>query len=202
MRKDVRAFADVAPSLQPGQKDRVKSIGDWFYFIHRTVQIHHEGEDRDFCPLLTEKDPSFAVHQEKIFKDHQQLVAQMREVKLDLDRLAESQDEDFPRRRDELATKLVALRDFLEGHMEHEEEDLVSCAKSCMTVRELRGIENEGGRRIPIRDLALVLPWVMAVADDSERQSVMSLLPLPARYLYRFWWKGRFERMTNPLLTA
>ena len=104
--------------------------------------------------------------------------------------------------RDELASKLIALLDFLEGHIGHEEQDLVSCAKTCITYRELRGIEKEGGKKIPINDLALVLPWVVAAANETERPKVMAILLLPVRLVYRFWWRWKFERMSNPLTTA
>ncbi len=188
-RNDVRAFADVVPGLQPSQGDRAKAL-------------HHEAEDKDFCPLLTEKDPSFGRHQERIARDHQELLVRIGEVKQDFDLLAQAGNEDFIQQRDVLAPKMVALRDFLEGHMDHEEQDLVGCAKSCLTFRELRDLENKGGRRIPIKDLSLVLPWVVSVANDAERRNVMSILPLPVRLLYRFWWRARFDRKMNPLTTS
>ena len=202
MRNDVRAFADVVPGLQPGVRDRVRRLSDWFYFLLRTVELHHEGEDEDLCPLLTRRVPSFAHHQARIAEDHKRLRAQMGEVKQDLELLAQSQDGDFVQRRDELAGKLVSLRDFLDRHVEHEEQDLVSCAKSCLTFRELRGIERDGGRKIPIKDLALVLPWVVAAANETERRKAMAMLPLPVRLVYRFWWRWKFERMSSPLTTA
>ena len=202
MRNDVRAFADVVPGLQPGQSDRVRRLSNWLYFVQRTVELHHEGEDRDFCPLLTERDSSFAHHQARIVADHKRLKAQMREVKQALELLAQAEDGDFVRQRDELAGKFIALRDFLEGNIEHEEQDLVSCAKSCITYQELRGIEREGGKKIPIKDLGLVLPWVVAAANETERQKIMTVLPLPVRLVYRFWWRRRFERMSSPLTIA
>ena len=202
MLNDVRAFARVVPGLQPGESDRVRSLSNWFYFVQRTVELHHEGEDRDLCPLLTVKDPSFAQHQARIVKDHTRLKAEMGEVKQDLDLLAQDQDGDFVRQRDELASKFNAVLEFLEGHIGHEEEDLVSCAKSCITYRELRHIEREGGKKTPIKDLALVLPWIVAAGDETERRKVMAVLPLPLRLVYRFWWRPRFERMSNPLTTA
>ena len=202
MRNDVRAFADVVPGLQPGQRDRTRRLSSWFYFVQRTVELHHEGEDRDLCPLLTAKDPSFAHHQVRIIEDHKRLKAEMREVKQALELLAQAQDGEFVGQRDELASKLSALLDFLEGHIGHEEQDLVSCAKTCITYRELRGIEREGGKKIPIKDLALVLPWVVAAANETERRKLMAALPLPVRLVYRFWWRWRFERMNSPLTIA
>ena len=202
MRNDVRAFADVVPGLQPGVSDRVRRLSDWFYFVQRTVELHHEGGDDDLCPLLTRRVPSFATHQAKILEDHKCLKAQIGEVKQGLELLAQAQDEEFAQQRNELVGKLAALRDFLDGHIEHEEQDLVSCAKSCITYRELRGIERDGGRRIPIKDLALVLPWVVAAANETERRKAMAMLPLPVRLVYRFWWRRRFERMGSPLAAA
>ncbi len=137
------------------------------------------GRRQGFLPAFNREGPVLRPSSGEDCERPPRVAGPDREVKEDFDLLAQAGNEDFIQQRDVLAAKMVALRDFLEGHMDHEEQDLVGCAKSCLSFRELRDLENRGGRRIPIKDLSLVLPWVVSVANDAERRNVMSILPCP-----------------------
>jgi Hemerythrin HHE cation binding domain len=202
MRRDFPALAGIVRSLQPDQAARLKALGAVFDTIYCTVKMHHTGEDHDFCPVLTAKVKAFAVHEAALVQQHKGLMTMLKEMKADIVHLTAAQGSDFAELQGKLAAKLGALNDYVEGHLRYEERDMVGCAKTCLTYKELRDIGRRSVKKSPLRDIALALPWVLSASNDAERRALLNELPLPARLIYRFWWKPGYERKVRPLSAA
>ncbi len=199
MRRDIPALAGTVSALKPGDTTRLNALSDLFDTVYRTVKMHHTGEDDAVCPVLTEKVPSFAPHQAAIFQQHKGLMMMLKEMKGDVARLAVAEGSLFDAERSKLMPRLTALTGYVESHLRYEEGDMVSCARSCLTYKELRAMGKKSVRKSPLGDIAAALPWVLSAADDAERRAVLKEVPWGARLLYRFWWKPSYERKVRPL---
>lgn len=87
----------------------------------------------------------------------------------------------------------------MKAHLSGEEDDLLGCMKTCMSLRELRDFKKAGAKKTPMSDISVLLPWVLSAATEEEVKKFMTIFPWFIKYLYRWRWKRKFERMASPL---
>jgi hemerythrin-like domain-containing protein len=199
MRRDIPTLGKVVRSLRPGETARLNALAALFDVLYRTVRMHHTAEDHDICPALTAKVSAFAVHQAALAEQHRQLMTSLRELAGEISKMRESRGEEFLQAQARLASSMTWLEGYVESHLGYEERDMVPCAMTCMTYGELYAISRKAVRRNSKRDVAAALPWVLSAATEEERKQFLSDIPLPARLLYRAWWKPSYERKVRPL---
>jgi len=197
--RDVEAFAQVVPTLTQGDSERVTGLRDWYHFLERTVDLHHRGEDDEICPILTAKVPEFEVHQARIKDEHANLLVLMAQAKDGFEALTLASTDHWIASRDELSVALATLDEAMKSHLSGEENDLLGCMKTCMSLRELKDFEKAGAKKTSMSDISVLLPWVLSAATEEEKEKFMEIFPWFVKLLYRLWWKRKFERMASPL---
>lgn len=197
IRGDLARLPIAVAALVPSDRDRIAAIGRWLAFIERAIAHHHHTEDSWVYPRLAERDPSFVPDRSALERDHAALDPALASARA---RLAALTDSDrFERDRDALVAHLEALDRSMTAHLDAEESAVVPRMKRLVRRDEIVDLEREGARTMPLRDMALVLPWALSFAGARELEMVEAILPWPVRMLYRWRWKKGYERFSSAL---
>ena len=49
-------------------------------------------------------------------------------------------------------------------------------------------------RATPVRDISVMVPWLLEAAPDPVKAEAWREVPLPVRAAYRLWWKRSFSK--------
>jgi hypothetical protein len=94
-----------------------------------------------------------------------------------------------------LDTELKALAKGLSEHMVHEEQEALPLLERRTGKAGWDAFTEEiRSRQGGIRGASEYLPWVLDGASREMRTKVLSLLPAPARLLYRRMWEPKYRR--------
>jgi hypothetical protein len=150
----------------------------------RVLAVHHRGEEDLLLPAIVERQPGFAPESITIEQQHAQLDAAVGQLK----RCARHGT------TDERTAQANAVRRLLEEHLWTEEQRLLPVWQASFTAAELE----EFGARLrwstPLRDMRVMIPWLLEAAPASFQQLAADHVPPPVRAAYRLWWRRRFQR--------
>jgi hemerythrin-like domain-containing protein len=179
-----RDLARLNQAVESDAANRRESRATWEMFS-RQLHTHHEAEDASLWPRV--RDAELGKHDEDV-------LAVMEAEHSQLEPLLDEVDGSLADGRPELDS-LAALASLLDQHMRNEEvhalpqvERSIGQAGWDAFGKDIR--DAQGG----IKAGATYLPWVLDDAPDSARQTVLKVLPPPARLLYRMRWEPRYRR--------
>jgi len=174
------AAADAGEALSPA------AVVTWGSFS-KQLHTHHTAEDKALWPQLA----AFITS-----SDERRVKEEMETEHASLDPRVEQIDAAIANKNGAaLASELKTLARGLSSHMVHEEAEALPLVARCLGragweafTKEVR--DQQGG----IRGAAEYLPWVLEGADAPVRATVLQMLPLPARLLYRRIWEPSYRK--------
>lgn len=153
--------------------------------VERVIRAHHHGEDRVLLPMLTALDPSV--------RETATLV-EMQHVALDRTIDALRAVVAAEPARTEVVAAVHAFVGVLQAHLELEETCLLPRWIACLGPEDHERFARRLRRATPLRDVALMIPWLVDAAPEPLRAQAEAELPPPLRLAHRAYLRRRFER--------
>jgi hypothetical protein len=142
--------------------------------LGRVLLAHHTTEDRLLWPALEARQPGFEPTTAVLEDQH---------VRLDhaLDRL---------RAEPETIEDVQAL---LEEHLQAEEQHALPVWLASFSAEEHDAFGRRLRQSTPLRQVGLLVPWLLDAAPAETVGLAWSQMPKPMRAAYRLWWKRAYE---------
>jgi hemerythrin-like domain-containing protein len=189
-RRDLDAFAEIVPTVAPGDRDRWSRLGRRFDFFATVLHKHHRGEDAAMWPLLAERGADPGVL-DALEAEHAGIDPLLEGARADLQALATRAD---TATRDRLAATTARLRDELGAHLAHEERDGMALVQEHLTQEDWDRLDREVfAKDYSAREVPAVLGWVASgLSEEGLRR-----MPGGDNAVFRAfarWMARRFER--------
>lgn len=191
-RRDLASFAAAAEATPGHDRATWRALARRWELFATVLHHHHAGEDAGLWPLLMERsDEAGRVTLEAMEEEHSEIDPLLASCAEGFARLAERDDDDA---RAALAVRLVATRERLGRHLEHEETEAIVLVQQHMTDTEWLALEQAHFRAdLSPRDLLRMVPWAAHGIPAETRREVLAKTGLPFRVLWRLGRRG-FER--------
>jgi hemerythrin-like domain-containing protein len=191
-RRDLRRFADAVRRTPLDERATWRLLDERWQLFAEVLHKHHSGEDAGLWPWLRERvGQDDRATLDAMEAEHEEIDPLLESCAAGFARLAEAADEDA---RAALAVRVVAARDSLARHLEHEETDAITLIQALMTAEEWRALEAEFFQeKLPLRYVAQVVPWA---AYDVPRAALDRVFAEAGRGFWVLWLltRGRFAR--------
>jgi len=157
-RRDLKAFAEVVPRTPVEDRDAWKALAERWALFSAPLHHHHTGEDDHLWPFLMER----ATEEERVTleameAEHSEIDPLLAACAEGLARLDAHADDDV---RAALTVRLVAARDSLGRHLDHEETDAIPILQRLMTQEQWLAIDEEFFKPELTPRLAVrLVPW-------------------------------------------
>lgn len=157
----------------------------WATFKNQ-LQVHHTAEDTSLWPPLRQKvtRPDQVAVLDAMEAEHARIDPLLAQVDASLAATDHAG----------VANNAAELAETLAAHMEHEESQALPLVEAHLGPAGWAAFRTATGKIQGLRGGAEFFPWMLdgASADTSKR--VLSMLPPPARLLYRAVWRPRYAR--------
>lgn len=186
-----RGFGD-APVLVRGVKDRDREHAEAVAVHLETLSValhaHHQGEDERLWMTLDERSPACRPHVARMREQHRAILAPLEDL-----------DAALPEWR-ATGTDPAAVLAALDGinaalgvHLSDEETNIVPVMERTITQKEVDWFSTHGRASTPKGQTWNVLGDIMSSQPDGGAE-FLHQLPAPARLLWRWTGKGKYER--------
>lgn len=175
-RRDLAAFADVIPTVQPSDASRWAMLERRFALFASVLHKHHRGEDVALWPLLAGRgaDPRVLAALED---EHAAVDPLLAAAAADLGALAAGDGDATT--RDRLAATTRDLRDVLGAHLSHEERDGMALVQQHLTQADWERLDREVfSQDYRPREVPAVLGWVMSGLTPEQARRIPGANPL------------------------
>jgi iron-sulfur cluster repair protein YtfE (RIC family) len=190
-RRDLAAFATAAPLTPVEDRATWRELADRWELFSFALHHHHRGEDTWLWPFLMDRaDASERGVLQAMEDEHAQIDPTLDGCAAGFARLRDHADSDA---RAALAVRLVAAREALGRHLQHEETEAIALLQRVMTDEEWHAIDENFKRGVPFGRLVQLVPWVMHSVPDEVREQVFAGSGPLHRTLWRLT-RRRFER--------
>jgi hypothetical protein len=191
-RRDLTAFAKAAEATPSADRGTWQALSRRWQLFSTVLHHHHSGEDAGLWPRLMEAaDAEGRATLEAMEAEHEEIDPLLEACAQGFGRLAERDDDDA---RAALAVRLVATRERLARHLEHEERDAIALVQRHLTEADWQALEEEHFRAdLSPRDLLAIVPWAAHGIPAETRRLVLARTGLPFRVLWRLGRRS-FER--------
>lgn len=148
--------------------------------LGRVIGHHHAAEDELLFPMLRERRPGFDMTSSLLERQH-----------VELDRLVKAVPGSL-----HLAGELRAS---LEEHLRAEEERALPVWLTTFSEEDHRNFERMLQRHTPIRDIGLLVSWLIDTSPQAALDVAAVKIPPPFRLLHQLWWRRRYEQQWGSL---
>jgi iron-sulfur cluster repair protein YtfE (RIC family) len=189
-RRDLEAMARVATPANLRAPSRHASIlAGWAIFKNQLL-IHHSHEDRFLWPRMRER----LASSESAISTLDEMEAE-HEI---IDPLLAAVDGAFddPDGQD-VAGVIAELNSKLGDHLGHEEREAMPLISESITDKEWRQVVSSIRKATPLSSAAEFMPWLTDRASETETKQILSILPAPARLIYRKVWKPKYDQVSH-----
>jgi hemerythrin HHE cation binding domain-containing protein len=154
--------------------------------LKNQLYVHHTAEDAWLWPALRDKVtmPSELSVLDMMEAEHARIDPLLAQVD---DSLAVAGPAD-------LAASTQALTATLAAHMEHEENHALPLVETYLGPEGWAAFRKAAGRSQGLSGGAELFPWMLDGAGPVTTKRVLSMLPAPARLLYRAVWRPGYAR--------
>jgi iron-sulfur cluster repair protein YtfE (RIC family) len=154
--------------------------------LKNQLHVHHTAEDAWLWPALRDKvtGPGELSVLDTMEAEHARIDPRLEQVDAALAAAA----------RADLAASAQALAAALTAHMEHEETDALPLVETYLGPEGWAAFRKAAGRSQGLSGGAELFPWLLDGAGPDTRKRVLSMLPAPARLLYRAVWRPGYAR--------
>jgi hypothetical protein len=200
-RRDLAAFAAAVPLTPVEDRATWRRLRDrWELFAH-VLHKHHSGEDAGLWPLLLDRvdaagDAEGRRTLEAMEAEHGDIDPTLRACADGFALLARALPvEEAVDARAALAVRLVAAREGLGRHLEHEECDAMALVQRHMTQQDWdHMVEEHFDKGMTARDRLQGLPWVAHGMTPADLEQVATLAGRAVVVIWRLVLKRPFER--------
>ena len=196
-RRDLTAFAAAAQATPSADRETWRRLAARWELFARVLHHHHSGEDAGLWPLLMERaDEAGRETLEAMEAEHGEIDPLLSSCAEGFARLAEVDDDDA---RAALAVRLVATRERLAHHLEHEETEAIVLVQQHLTDADWLALEEEHFRKgLSPRDLFTMVAWAAYGIPEETQRQVFAQSGLLFVVLWRLGRRGfaRRERRT------
>lgn len=175
----------LTAAVQAGRTADPAVHAGWATFKNQ-LQVHHTAEDTSLWPPLRKKvtRPDQVEVLDAMEAEHARIDPLLSQVDGSLADVGHAG----------VADHAAALAETLAAHMKHEEDQALPLVETYLGPAGWAAFRKATGKIQGLRGGAEFFPWMLdgASADTSKR--VLSMLPPPARLLYRAVWRPRYAR--------
>ena len=190
--------ARLHEAVQVADRRRSPALSRWFAGFVGELRGHHRVEDQVFFPALADRVPTFDEHGAELDADHHRMDELLDDLGATLRRVAESLDWAPDR---ETAVRLAGeLRDLLDVHLAHEDDDVVPLFGRHFTVEEYDGLHERAEKiAFDAKQAFWTVPWLLANVDRETGDRLIAEAPLPLRIVWRLG-RRRYARLESEAL--
>lgn len=182
--------------VAPGDRARAAVVAAHLTELGTMLHHHHSGEDDLVWPKLHARAPVSSSLVRRMESQHARVGDLLGQVEQLLPSWAAEPDAE---RRDALAGVLDELVPALEEHLGEEERDVLPLVEQHLTKAEWDQLGERAVAAIPKSRMLVLLGYVLEDADAGERRTMLSVLPPPARLMYkavgRRSWRKECDRV-------
>lgn len=170
-RRDLAAFAEAAGRTPADDRTAWTAMVERWDLFSTALHHHHSGEDAGLWPALTERaDADGRAVLRAMEEEHAEIDPILESCAEGFAKLAEVADEDVRRA---LAVRLVAAKERLGAHMQHEETDAIALIQQLLTNEEWEAIGKEHfDKGVSFRTILRLVPWVAHELPDDVLQAL------------------------------
>ena len=189
-RRDLQAMSTVATPASLRDPSRHASIMSGWQIFKSQLLIHHKHEDDFLWPRMRERlarSETAISTLDEMEAEHELIDPLLAAVEAAFDH---PDDHDVAGIIDELRTKLSF-------HLGHEEREAMPLITESITDKEWRRVVSAIRKATPISSAAEFMPWLTDQTSETETKRILSILPAPARLIYRRIWKPRYDQVSH-----
>ncbi|MBT2207988.1 MULTISPECIES: hemerythrin domain-containing protein [Actinomadura] len=188
-RRDLTKMARVATVANFRDPAHRRSILNGWAVFKNQLEQHHSHEDRFIWPNLREN----MANSEAAMS----VLDDMESEHALIDPLLRSVDYAFEHHETaDLAAVLDELNSKLGYHLTHEEHDAIPMIVEAIPEKEWKKIVS-GIKKASMSGAPEFMPWVTEGATDGEVKRILSMLPPPARLIYRRVWVPKYRKVSR-----
>ena len=189
-RRDLEAMAKVATPANLRNPARHASILAGWQIFKNQLLIHHRHEDDFLWPRMRERlarSEAAISTLDEMEAEHELIDPLLAAAEGAFDH---PDDHDVAGIIDELGTKLG-------HHLGHEEREAMPLITESISDKEWRQVVSAIRKATPISSAAEFMPWLTDQTSETETKRILSILPAPARLIYRRVWKPRYDQVSH-----
>lgn len=190
---DTRRLADLTTAIAqrrlPCRRRRAKAVARYVELMCESIHHHHTMEDDVLWPVIAASAGDF-VDLAELTEDHAALDPRLDRLRVAASAFGRSADAEMAR---PLAAGLADLHRLLAAHIADEERELFPVIRRYVSVTDWAAVEKAARRS---GRLSFEGPRILAVATDTERDTLAAAVPGPLMLLLRYLSARhhRFER--------
>ena len=182
LRRDLSRLQAVAGQLDESAPAPPAVMAGWDAFRNQ-LDNHHAAEDDDLWPVLRRQlsDPGERAVVDEMVAEHRHIPAALADVDAAL------------RNGGDLRTRAERLSTVVLDHLEHEERAVFPLLERYLTDAQWHTFLLTERNRVSPRDRPGFLTWILDDADEQDAAAVLTELPPPARLVYRWLLRPRYQ---------
>jgi hemerythrin-like domain-containing protein len=189
-RRESRLLIDLISSVSPGDTARARVLAEHLRDYRLGLYNHHQGEDELLWPPLLARVDLEADLVLRMQAQHERIEATLTDVDAALPTWESTGGE---AERDRLVAALTEHRAVVVDHLDDEETALLPLAADHISVPEWQALGEHFLVHTPKPKLLTFLGMVLEDADRTERATVLSGLPRPARLTWHLLGKPLYR---------
>ena len=182
LRRDLSRLRDAAAQIDSSAGAPATVLAGWDTF-RAELDNHHQAEDDDLWPVLRRElsDPGELASVDAMVEEHKHIEPALAGVDAAL------------RGGGELAAPVETLSTVVLDHLAHEEREVLPLIEQHMTRAQWRAFMVKERNKRPPRERPEFLTWVLDDAGEQDAAAVLTELPPPARLVYRWVLRPRYD---------
>jgi iron-sulfur cluster repair protein YtfE (RIC family) len=182
LRRDLSRLRDAAAQIDSSAGAPATVLAGWDTF-RAELDNHHQAEDDDLWPVLRRElsDPGELASVDAMVEEHKHIEPALEGVDAAL------------RGGGELAAPVETLSTVVLDHLAHEEREVLPLIEQHMTRAQWRAFMVKERNKRPPRERPEFLTWVLDDAGERDAAAVLTELPPPARLVYRWVLRPRYD---------
>src|SRR5215472_14556860 len=182
LRRDLSQLREVAGQLDRSVGAPPPVLAGWDAF-RAQLDNHHAAEDHDLWPVLRRElsDPSELASVDAMVAEHRHIPPALAGVDAAV------------RGGGELTAAVERLSTVVLDHLAHEEREVLPLIEQHLTQAQWRAFMHKERDRRSLRERPEFLAWILDGAVDQDAAAVLTEMPLPARLVYRWVLRRRYD---------
>ena len=182
LRRDLSRLRDAAAQIDSSAGAPATVLAGWDTF-RAELDNHHQAEDDDLWPVLRRElsEPGELASVDAMVEEHKHIEPALEGVDAAL------------RGGGELAAPVETLSTVVLDHLAHEEREVLPLIEQHMTRAQWRAFMVKERNKRPPRERPEFLTWVLDDAGERDAAAVLTELPPPARLVYRWVLRPRYD---------
>ncbi len=171
-RRDLRDFARAVPATPVHDRAAWRALERRWAVFADVLHEHHSGEDAHLWPALLERaEGEDRATVEAMEDEHAGIDPLLESCRDGLAAMAAAPSADA---RAALAVRMVAAREALGRHLEHEETETIALVQRLLTAAEYDEIDARFKEALTLRRLVRLVPWALVEVPTEVREMLFA----------------------------